>query len=320
VPRFLPDAVLFPFLQAVDRSDDPYLRSFVYLAYECGLRREEILSLELDCILNIDGAPAALRVPPCKMKRERYVPLHREAKVITAVDVLVEARGQCRPLPHPRYDGTPRDFLFVRKGHRVGVTSISQTIHELVRAEGIVDEHGRFAHVTPHRFRHTRATELVNANMSLPALMRFLGHVTPTMTLRYAHVFSDTVRREYEAALEKSRERLRWRYSGKLVGDGQPIAADLAAFFDTDYLKSFLGNGYCLRTEQQGACRYANLCLTCPAFICTTNELPILRAQLATEQRLVADARARDWSDEEKRHRQTAKALEGHIGRLSRAD
>ena len=52
-------------------------------------------------------------------------------------------------------------------------------------------------HVTPHALRHTYATALVNAGVSLQSLMALLGHVSPEMSLRYARLFDATVRAEY---------------------------------------------------------------------------------------------------------------------------
>lgn len=49
-------------------------------------------------------------------------------------------------------------------------------------------------HVTPHQLRHTYATALVNAGVSLQALMAILGHVSAEMSLRYGHLFDTTVR------------------------------------------------------------------------------------------------------------------------------
>jgi hypothetical protein len=49
--------------------------------------------------------------------------------------------------------------------------------------------------VTPHRLRHTYATALANADMSLQVLMALLGHVTPAMTIRYAARLHDSARR-----------------------------------------------------------------------------------------------------------------------------
>jgi integrase len=47
----------------------------------------------------------------------------------------------------------------------------------------------------------TYATALVNAGVSLQALMALLGHVSATMSLRYGRLFDSTVRNEYERAL-----------------------------------------------------------------------------------------------------------------------
>lgn len=38
-----------------------------------------------------------------------------------------------------------------------------------------------------HRFRHTRATDLINAGVPIHVVMRYFGHLTPTMTMHYAN-------------------------------------------------------------------------------------------------------------------------------------
>ena len=63
-------------------------------------------------------------------------------------------------------------------------------------------------HVTPHQLRHTYATALVNAGVSLQALMALLGHASAEMSLRYAHLFDSTVRAEYERALDLAKGRI----------------------------------------------------------------------------------------------------------------
>ena len=55
-----------------------------------------------------------------------------------------------------------------------------------------------------HR-RHTFATEMVRAGVSLPALMQLLGHVNPKMTLLYARDHSDGLQREFHLARSKPR-------------------------------------------------------------------------------------------------------------------
>jgi hypothetical protein len=47
-----------------------------------------------------------------------------------------------------------------------------------------------------HSFRHTRATNLLNAGVPLHVVMRYFGHVTPAMTMHYAKTLSQTAERE----------------------------------------------------------------------------------------------------------------------------
>jgi integrase len=63
-------------------------------------------------------------------------------------------------------------------------------------------------HVTPHQPRHTYATALVNAGVSLQALMAILGHTSAEMSLRYGRLFDQTVRAGYERALTLAKQRL----------------------------------------------------------------------------------------------------------------
>jgi hypothetical protein len=51
---------------------------------------------------------------------------------------------------------------------------------------------GCAAHVTPHRLRHSFATEMLRLGVSLPALMQLLGHKDIRMTLRYVQALSRT--------------------------------------------------------------------------------------------------------------------------------
>jgi hypothetical protein len=54
--------------------------------------------------------------------------------------------------------------------------------------------------VTPHRLRHTYATEMIRLGVSLPAVMKLLGHKTIRMTLRYVQVTQRDLQREFHLA------------------------------------------------------------------------------------------------------------------------
>lgn len=70
--------------------------------------------------------------------------------------------------------------------------------------------------VVSHRLRHSYATELLNAGMSLISIMKLLGHRSIHMTMRYAAVTQDTVVREYTP---------RWRPSPRSTRCPSPLAA-----------------------------------------------------------------------------------------------
>jgi len=62
---------------------------------------------------------------------------------------------------------------------------------------------GCSTHVTPHRLRHTYATEMLRAGVSLPALKELLGHKDIRMTLLYVQVTQIDLQREYARARER---------------------------------------------------------------------------------------------------------------------
>jgi len=59
---------------------------------------------------------------------------------------------------------------------------------------------GCSGHVTPHRLRHSYASEMIRLGVSLPALMQLLGHKDIRMTLRYVQVTQLDLQREFHAA------------------------------------------------------------------------------------------------------------------------
>ena len=59
--------------------------------------------------------------------------------------------------------------------------------------------------IVPHQLRHTYASELVRAGVSLPALMTLLGHVKAEMTMKYVLVAGDDLQREFHLARSQPR-------------------------------------------------------------------------------------------------------------------
>lgn len=56
---------------------------------------------------------------------------------------------------------------------------------------------------TPHCLRHTFATQLLNAGVTLEVLKELMGHRSIQNTLKYAQLYEETKRRQYTQAMER---------------------------------------------------------------------------------------------------------------------
>ena len=198
---------------------------------------------------------------------------------------------------HPR-TGRPADFLFTAHGRRLGQNGLRRELDRAATAAGL-------GHVTPHKLRHTYATALVNAGVSLQALMAILGHVTAEMSLRYGRLFDATIRTEYERALDLAKSRI-----GALPApprDQNAPTGPSGSAVDIDWratatIKTVLAGGHCLRAPAQGPCPYANICEHCPSFHIDPDHIDVLERQRDTATTLADDAAHRGWDSETERH------------------
>ena len=308
LPRYLPiDADRRLTAALTEHPENELAALGLRLQRACGLRIGELLDLELDCVHEIDGNGAWLKVPLGKLATERMVPLDTET--LDVIDRIIEIRSHGRPLPHPRYR-RPAQFLFTYLGRRLTQQGIRRELdHATLTA--------RLGHVTSHQLRHTYATALVNAGVSLQALMALLGHASAEMSLRYGRLFDATVRTEYERALDLAKQSIpttvtpagsagRTQLPLKVITGGRD-------WKDTSLLKSRMAGGFCLRAPAQGACSYANICEHCPSYRSEPSSLPILAAQRVDADALARDAEQRGWIDEAERHHKLIARLDALI-------
>jgi site-specific recombinase XerD len=309
LPRALAPDIDAVVMNAVAGLSDPFARVGLTVLRGAGLRVGELLDLELGSIVDCGAAGTWLKVPLGKLATERMVPL--SATTIAALDEWVALRGAHRPLPHPR-TGELTDFLFTQHGRRLGNTRLRNGLLAAAESAGLRAPDGGVLIVTPHQLRHTWATELANAGMSLQALMALLGHVTPQMTLRYATLASPTLRAAYDEAMGKMRRQF------TLTPVGKPILPDKIGWLHSEMLKTRVAHGYCARHPAAGACPYANICETCDNYITAAEFRGALIDQLADIQALKADAENRGWTGEAARHDRVAHALADHLRRFDR--
>ena len=295
LPRYIPVDADRRLTSELEQSAYRISADALLLARAVGLRIGELLDLELDCVHQISGHGAWLKVPLGKLDTERMVPLDDET--VALIDRIAITRSTGRPIRHPR-TRRPTQFLFTHHGRRLSQTAVRKELARSATIAGI-------GHVTPHQLRHTYATALVNAGVSLQALMALLGHVSAEMSLRYAHLFDATVRAEYERALDLAKTRIgpiatpTGRTRIPVTANG---SCDHDNWRDAPAIKARLAGGHCLRAPAQGSCPYANICEHCPNFRTDTASLGILAAQRVDTEALAADAQRRGWIDEAERH------------------
>ena len=191
--------------------------------------------------------------------------------------------------------------MWVINGRRMGNGRLRRNLELAAANAGI-------GHVHPHQLRHTYATTLVNGGMSIEALMALLGHVTPEMTLRYAHLASDSIRTAYDTAIAKARPTARF-----VAGPTGQFVPDHIDWLHSEMIKTRVAHGYCSRHLTAGACSYANICEQCDNYVPDPHRHDIIKSQLADVIELRHDAEQRGWTDERIRHQRVVDALTNHL-------
>jgi integrase len=294
LPRYIPPDADRRLTQALQASPNRLAADGLLLLRATGMRIGELLNLELDCVHEVPGLGAWLKVPLGKFDTERMIPLDDET--VAVIDRLVAARGPQRPLRHPR-TGRMVEFLVVHYGRRISDHALRAVLRRAGAEAGLKD-------VVPHQLRHTYATALVNSGVSLQHLMVLLGHQAPEMSLRYGRLFDATVRESYQRALTLAKARI-----GPVLPQATPVQLN-ADWKSAPLIKARLAGGYCLRTAAQGVCAYTNICEFCPNFRTDAGFLAIIGAQRADAEALAADAEARGWGEEAARHRRLFERLD----------
>jgi integrase len=300
LPRYLPVDVDRRLTETLTtRPENTLAAAALRLQRACGLRIGELLDLELDCVHDLPEHGSWLKVPLGKLDTERMIPIDTE--IGDLIDQIIDLRSPGRAMPHPRYR-RPAQFLFTHHGRRLGQQAVRTELSRAAQLAGL-------DHITPHQLRHTYATALVNAGVSLQALMALLGHASAEMSLRYGRLFDTTVKDEYERALDLAKQQARTPATGRTSLPLTDITGG-RDWKDTPLLKSRMAGGFCLRAPAQGACTYANICEHCPSYRAEPSSLPILAAQRIDAEALAHDAENRGWISEATRHQQLIARLD----------
>ncbi|HEX7015896.1 MAG TPA: site-specific tyrosine recombinase XerD [Cyclobacteriaceae bacterium] len=167
-------------LEAIDLSTPEGMRNRAMLEvlYSSGLRVSELVTLQLN---NLHFEAGLLRVVG-KGNKERLVPVGREAMKFARM-YIDQVRGRA---PHkPPQKGHEAYVFLNRNGRGMSRVMVFTVIRNLAAAIGLKKK------ISPHTFRHSFATHLIEGGADLRAVQEMLGHESITTTEIYTHLDRD---------------------------------------------------------------------------------------------------------------------------------
>jgi integrase/recombinase XerD len=203
LPKAIPVHDMERLLAAVDGDDPVQLRdrALLELLYATGARISEAVGLSVDDVTTLsddddgadDGTDVSVVRVTGKGNKQRVVPLGSFARA--AVDAyLVRAR----PVFAAKGHGTPALFLGAR-GARLSRQSAWLVIQAAAERAHLAE------HVSPHTFRHSFATHLLEGGADVRVVQELLGHASVATTQIYTLVTADMLRDVYQTAHPRAR-------------------------------------------------------------------------------------------------------------------
>ena len=184
LPKHLPDILSFNEIESIINSIDLSKpeggrnKAIVETLYGCGLRVSELVNLKLSCLyfdagyIRIIGKGDKERLVPVGGPAIKYINLYRE-----------NSRVHVPVIPGNE------DIVFLnRRGRKLSRVMIFMIIKELAKAAGIKKN------ISPHTFRHSFATHLVEGGADLRAVQEMLGHESIITTEIYTHLDREYLR------------------------------------------------------------------------------------------------------------------------------
>lgn len=224
LPKPLPPEVDITLVRGLCARGD-FVSLGLLLLRRTGLRIGELLRLELDCLVEDPDGHDSLRVPLGKVHRERVIPI--DAETAALIKEIQRMRGE-RPATVDPETGRPVELLFCNaRGQMLYGELFNRALDRIAESLGITQN------VYPHRLRHTFATDLLRHGVSLPGVMKLLGHKTIKMTLRYVEVTNEDLGKNYLEALARAREHYALLTPPQTNGETEPqepLEAMRAAF------------------------------------------------------------------------------------------
>lgn len=286
-PRYLDGPVIATLRKEENLAliPDEDVRLVVAIMMHVGMRAGHVCALEFDCLreLGQDGTSWALSYYDGKSGRWIGLPVD---------DYIAQAiRRQQRRVRDSARAGKPVHLFPNPRARITGVLApekIGPAVDNWVEELDLRGPDGLLLKVTPHRFRHTFAVEMLERGVPIDVIRDLLGHKSLSSTEIYAHTTDRRLREEWE--------------KGKAVNiRGESVDLVTGAEGDAEWLLHRLNtavqplaDGYCGLPIQQ-RCPHANACHTCMNFLTTPEFLPALKRQLNEHDRFISEAEKKGY-------------------------
>lgn len=156
------------------------------MLYETGMRRSELAGLKVS---SVDFSSMTIKVLG-KRNKERLIPIENEL-----------AHNIKDYLALKEQEMGDSEWLFVgRKGRQITPADVYQTVRKYMTALSNADR------ISPHVFRHSFATHILNEGGSIEAIRELLGHADLATTEVYTHVTREHLKEVYKHAHPRSRK------------------------------------------------------------------------------------------------------------------
>ena len=194
LPKALTISQMLSLIDAAFKESDPITlrdQAMLELLYSSGARVSELIGINLNDLSTVqteDGQITTLKLRG-KGSKERVVPLGSFAS--TAIDNYCVRIRPGLLAKNPK--NNPALFLNSRGG-RISRQSAWQMVLDAADTAGITE------HVSPHVFRHSYATHLLDGGADIRVVQELLGHASVTTTQIYTLITIDKVRESYSMA------------------------------------------------------------------------------------------------------------------------
>jgi site-specific recombinase XerD len=296
LPRYIPQEVVEQLNQNLEALP-PHIMNMVLILEETGRRIGEVCCMPFDCIKQDTTGDWFLFHYQSKLRKEDSIPISRElvAVIQEQQKSIVNEWGPGFPylFPAPKPQG---------KGQPISYGNFSQTLKRLAHERQICDASGQVYNFQTHQFRHTVGTNMINNGVPIHLVQRYLGHTSIEMTLCYAHIHDQTLKREIA------------KFHGRIVNIAGQVIESTTPELDTSDLQWFkrnvlgqaLPNGSCARPVIKGNCPHPNACLACGDFRTTLEFLNIHKSELEQTEQLIAKATENGWQRQLEMNQQVA--------------